>query len=296
MTDRPWLVRTALALVLCALFLGGLVIGTLYRRHRPPPARPRLLVAFLDVGAGDCTLIRTPGGHAILVDAGPAAAGPLIVSTLHRQGVRSLDLLVLAAPTPGSIGGVPALLDGGIAVSQVWENASPDTGPTVQAALLAVRRHRVPSRVARGGDVAAWASARLTALWPPASGTRGRMDALLCRLDYGDTGFLLAGPADPQAVRYLVADDGEALDCDVLQVAAGGADGASPPELLRRATPTVAVISCAPDRAAQSAHPGPTRGGRRGGLADRHPGRDQRLHGRTRPADRDRPSLDRHIE
>ncbi len=244
MTDRPWLIRAGGALGLCALFLLSLLIGVVYRRHRPVSARPRLLTAFLNVGDGDCVLVRAPGGHAILVDTGPAAAGPLLVSTLRRQGVRSLDLLVLAAPGQGSIGGVPALLDSGIAVTQVWESPSRDAGPTVRAALLAVRRHHIPYRIAHGGDEAAWGGTRLLALWPPPQGARGPTDALVCRLDFGNTGLLFAGPADARAVPYLVADAGDALDCDVLQVADGGADGATPPELLRRATPSVAVISC----------------------------------------------------
>jgi competence protein ComEC len=247
MTDRSGLLRTGGILTLCLVFLLSVIIGIIYRRHRPSQPRPRLLAAFLDVGNGDCTLIRTPSGHAILVDAGPASAGPLIVNTLRRQGVHTLDLLVLAAPSPNSIGGVPGLLNSGIAVTQVWEGQHWGNGAAVRAAQQAVQEHHVPILIAQGGDTETWGAAHLTALWPPAHGARIQSGTLICRLDFGDSKFVLAGPADAKDIRYLVADVGDALDCDVLQVAAGGANGATLPELLRRATPSVAVISCATD-------------------------------------------------
>ena len=82
-------------------------------------------------------------------------------------------------------------------------------------------------------------------LWPPAQGERAGRDALVCRLDYGKTGILLAGAADGEEEGYLVADAAASLPCDVLEVAAAGSGSATSAEMLRRAAPSVAVISCA---------------------------------------------------
>lgn len=245
MTSRLWLLRAGLALLLLALFIGSLVFGALYRRHRPPPLRPQLMVAFLAVGAGDCTLIRTPNGHAMLVDAGPADAAPLITQALRRQGVRALDLLVLAAPTPSSIGGVPKLLASGLSVAQVWESPSRDTDAVVQAALAPLRRRHIPCQVVQSGDTFTQDGARLTAIWPDGATEQKGVSALVCGLEYGNERFVLAGSASPNEVSALVANVGSGLDCDVLEVPSGGMDGAVTPELLRRATPSIAVISCA---------------------------------------------------
>jgi len=253
MRGRDWVGKATLALAFAALLLIGFLIGARWRRRLPPP-RPRLLAAFLAVGTGDCTLIRTPDGHAALIDAGPAEAGPVVARTLLRQGIRSLDLLVLAAPAAGSIGGVPGLLDNGVTVRQAWDNGVADTGEARRAARAALRVRNVPVQVAHRGDRVFLGSrgARLAVLWPPEHGARAHTDALVCRLDYGETGIVLAGPADGVEEAYLVSSAGESLSCDVLEVAAGGADSATSAELLRRATPAVAVISGAP-----SAPPGP---------------------------------------
>ena len=249
MRHRGWAGKALGWLALCALLLVSIMAGIHLRGRRTPAHPPRLLTAFLDVGAGDCTLIVSPDGHTALIDAGPAAAGPAVAQTLRNAGIRSLDLLVLASPEQGSIGGVPALLDNGIDVMQVWDNAVADTGPARHFALLALRARHVPVQTAHGGDKYFVGSrgVRLAVLWPPAQGARARTDALSCRLDYGETGIVLAGPADGVEEGYLVASAGPALNCDVLQVAAGGSDSATSAELLRRATPSTVVISCGRD-------------------------------------------------
>lgn len=246
MKDRDWLGRASLWLAFVAMFLICVILGIRLAR-RPSPPRPRLLVAFLDVGAGDCTLIRSPDGHAALVDTGPAANGTLVAQTLQEQGIHSLDLLVLAVPTDGSSGGVSALLDGGISVRKVWDNAVTNAGAAHQAVLATLHKYQVPVETAHQGDrfLLGARGVRLTVLWPPEHGGRAQTDALVCRLDYGETGIVLAGPADGVEDEYLVANAGAALSCDVLQVAAAGADDATSPELLRRAAPSVAVISSA---------------------------------------------------
>ena len=62
---------------------------------------PSLALHFLDVGQGDAAVIRTPAGHWILVDAGPAGEGTdagrrVVAPFLQRQGARSLTLAVVS--------------------------------------------------------------------------------------------------------------------------------------------------------------------------------------------------------
>ena len=62
------------------------------RRSARVTARRGLTLHFLDVGQGDAALLRTPGGHWILVDAGPAGEGidagrRVVAPFLQRRGV-----------------------------------------------------------------------------------------------------------------------------------------------------------------------------------------------------------------
>jgi beta-lactamase superfamily II metal-dependent hydrolase len=82
----------------------------------------------------------------------------------------------------------------------------------------------------------------LTVLYPAGYGEHGE-DVLVLRVDYGQTCFLLAGSADLDVERRLLAQ-GENVRCDVLQVGGHGGDGATSPRFLQAVRPALAVISC----------------------------------------------------
>jgi hypothetical protein len=71
----------------------------------PPPAPGPLVVAFLDAGQGDCTLVAFPNGKLMLVDCGSiknsGTVSPQIVLALNRflpRNHNTIDWLVVAHP------------------------------------------------------------------------------------------------------------------------------------------------------------------------------------------------------
>ena len=244
--------RGSAVLLLIALVLLGTLLGTAWRRGHPRKERAHLSVTFLSVGDGDCTLVRSPEGRTILLDAGSASAGPAVVDALQRRNVKTIDLLVLTSPDEGSIGGVPALLESGINVSQVWDNPVADAGAARRDALEAVRRHipHIPSSTASGGDtIQVGQMLFVSAVWPPDAGPASRRDPLVCRINYGGTAFLFEAAATAVAERDLVSQAGPQIECvgacaDMILQVSARAEGTPSPEMLRRATPAVAVISC----------------------------------------------------
>jgi len=67
--------------------------------------------------------------------------------------------------------------------------------------------------------------------------------ALVLRVDYGETRFLLAGSADVDVERAMLAQ-GASLHCDVLQVGKHGGEGATSVRFLQAVRPALAVVSC----------------------------------------------------
>ena len=253
--SRDVLWRGSLGLLLIALILIGTLLGMAWHRSHPAKDAPRLTVTFLAVGDGDCTLVRTPEGRAILLDTGSAQAGPVVAAALRRLDVHGIDLLILTSPDETSIGGVPALLESGIGVTQVWDNPVADAGEARRNALEAIRRRHIPSSIANAGDTIQIGSMLfVSTIWPPGHGEPARRDPLVCRINYGSAAFLFEGAATPEAERDLISRSWPRIACEgpcsdlILQVAAH-AEGSPTPELLRRATPAVAVISCGPGEA-----------------------------------------------
>lgn len=249
-TELLW--RSSAVLLFVVLALVGILFGIAWRRSHPRRDAPRLLVTFLDVGDGDCTLVQSPDGRTILVDTGPADAAPAVAALLAQRRIHTIDLLILTSPQPGSSGGVPALLAGGVPVFQVWDNSVADTGETRRAALEAIRRRHVPSSIAGAGDTLQIGSRLfISTLWPPDTGAPFRRDPLLCRINYGSTAFLLEAPASAQTERDLVSQAGTQIECagactDLVLQAAAHAENSPSAEMLRRATPAIVVLSCSP--------------------------------------------------
>jgi competence protein ComEC len=80
-------------------------------------------VRMLDVGEGSAALVRTPGGHAALIDAGPKDAG--VPEQLRSLGVRRLDLVLISHPHADHFGGLVGLAGSmpvGMLVDDVVDN------------------------------------------------------------------------------------------------------------------------------------------------------------------------------
>src|SRR2546421_10846427 len=71
---------------------------------RRPPRSTLFPYTTLFRSWGDAILIRAPGDVAVLVDGGPPGDG--IIDKLLREGVRSLDLVVLTHPQQDHEGGL----------------------------------------------------------------------------------------------------------------------------------------------------------------------------------------------
>ena len=81
-----------------------------------------LRVEALDVGHGECLLVRTPRRHMILIDAGSQEASrSRVVPLLRARGISRVDVLVLTHTDEDHLGGAIPLL-GAVRFRQLWTN------------------------------------------------------------------------------------------------------------------------------------------------------------------------------
>lgn len=96
--------------LLLALLLGGAAIAALAQQQ---PARRSLEIHHIDVEGGAATLIVTPAGESILVDAGwPGSEGrdaKRIQAAMSRSGISAIDHFILTHYHTDHYGGVPEL-------------------------------------------------------------------------------------------------------------------------------------------------------------------------------------------
>jgi competence protein ComEC len=223
-----------------------------------PVATGRLELTVLDVGQGDCLVVRSPAGRTMLVDSGGSFEGRLAIGErvlgpyLWFERIHGLDLLLLTHAHPDHVGGAPFLLKN-FAVAEVWEGLAPRHDRGYETLDQTLRAALVARRAVVRGNVFDWDGARVAVLGPrghsPPPFTQND-DSVVLKLTLGRVSLLLAG--DVEASGEVGLAPGAA---QVLKVAHHGSRTSSGARLLAEVRPRVAIVSAG--KANPFGHPHP---------------------------------------
>ena len=274
-----------LVLVLGAGTVGFLKYGLPWWRSLPPkPSGGELQVHVLDVGPieGDSILIISPTGKSVLIDAGDAGKGKVVLEALKRYKVENLDYFIATHPHPDHIGGADEVLsaiktgtviDNGVDLSTPGPTPTPITGKrgaAVKPSPKPSRKTKTPTaffdeyQAALKQSAAKYEKAQpgkkydlgggaiLTVLGPTepffakdqmkAGGNETNANSIVLRLDYGDFSMLFMGDAEVQTEQRLLGKDID-LKAKVIKIAHHGSKYATSEDFVKRVKPEAAIIS-----------------------------------------------------
>ena len=232
-----------------------------------------LVITVFDVGQGDATLVRSPGGMTLLFDAGPSGSQAVILPYLDSAGVDSLDYIVTSHYHADHIGAVAAVYNAKGARHGVWDRGwsyTTSTYNTYAATVAAARRTLTQGQVL---DVGAGVTATVLALngngvldAPFSNGSRENEYGVALLIEYGDFSFFQAGDLPginnnsnrdiETSVAQTMVATGKA-DIDVYRVSHHGSYTSSNAFFLNTTTPVVAIISCGADNTYGHPHQAP---------------------------------------
>lgn len=235
-----------------------LVVGWQWSHNRPDGL---LHVYYFDVGQGDATLIQTPSGRQILIDAGyfPTEINRYLGQTMPL-GDREIDILIATHPDADHVTGLPELFDryrfDQLFVSYPpsgWEN---DDGPYAETLARAAEQGTEIIRPVAGQTIVIADGIRLEIVHPgPELVAENRNDnSLSVRLVYGTTTFLFTGDAEDAGEREML-QSGLPLQSAVYKAGHHGANNASSDSFLDAVQPKIAVISAGADNRFGHPHP-----------------------------------------
>ncbi|NUP22552.1 MAG: MBL fold metallo-hydrolase [Streptomyces sp.] len=224
----------------------------------PPPG---WRFAMCDVGQGDATVLAAGEGTGVVVDAGPDPT--LVDRCLRTLGITRIPLVVITHYHADHVAGLPGVLRGR-EVGAIETTGHEEPEDQVEFVRREAAARRIPVTRAAAGEERRTGALSWRVLWPPPhpalapDGPDGPNDASVSMLvRSAGLRLLLLGDLEPPAQRALLRSPAGALlgGVDVLKVAHHGS-AYQDPELIRRAAPRLALISCGADN--PYGHPAPS--------------------------------------
>lgn len=265
-------------------YLGWRFVWPWWKTKPPPASGGELQVHILDVGPGegDAILLISPAGKSVLIDAGDAGKGKIILDALKRYNVQQLDYFIATHPHPDHIGGADEVFKGAKVLNVIDNGEAPDI-PEALAPVKATAtssKKQAPKKPDKSAAITKFydeykaaltqsgahyekatagtkydlgGGARMTVLAPieplftkeqmKTGGNLPNANSIVVRLDYGDFSMLLTGDAEDQTEHKLLTKDLD-LRVKVLKVGHHGSKYATSEDFINRVKPEAAIISC----------------------------------------------------
>lgn len=216
-------------------------------------SRNGLAITCLDIGQGDCCVLKMPGGENFLIDGGSSnkknTAVYQILPYLKNQGIAILDGIFVSHTDQYHISGIEELLElcaQKLTTVRVKNLILPDwdtTGGEYEKLKMLAEQTGIRVQTVREGNLLKTKEAQIEILAPEngADGSDTNEDGMVMKVHFGKFRGLFTGDIGAETEKKLL-DSME--DVDFLKVAHHGSKYSTCQGFLDVVSPEIAVISC----------------------------------------------------
>lgn len=228
----------------------GLVLVSFFFVVKAFKQNDQLQVVFLDVGQGDATLIMTPRGRSVLIDAGKYPGIGTSLSKYMPWSDRSLDMVIGTHPDLDHVGGLDSVFQeyqvdiflhsGYVEDSLMYRNLITDITHTDTRIATA----QAGQRFVLGPEL----YLDILSPYPDIAFEEKNEHSVIVRLVYGDHQFLLTGDASVHNEQQLMDVYGAGvLQSDVLKIGHHGSQTSTAEAFVDMLSPKYGIISAGCD-------------------------------------------------
>lgn len=214
-------------------------------RNTQQASADKMYVSFIDVGQGNCTLLRC-GGKAILVDSGEVGAAQTVINYIKNLGIDELNCVLVTHPHTDHMGAMTKILYefkiDDLIMPEIPEEIIP-TNKTYEKFLTAVSDNSGNVIAAKPGETYTYGEMKLEIFAPLRDYDNLNDMSAVSRISYGDTSVMFTGDATTTVEKDLLKKNIN-YSATVLNVGHHGSKTSSSEAWLRAVNPKYAVICC----------------------------------------------------
>lgn len=205
-------------------------------------------VTYLDVGQGDCSVIRS-GNKTMLIDGGELDNADKILDFFKENGITKLDYVVATHPHSDHIGSLGKVISSmevsNVIMPEIPEEYIPTTS-VYENFLLAVQESGADVIAAERGSNYALGEADFKILSPVENDDELNNMSVVIKMTFGNNSFLFTGDAEKKVENELIKL-GTDLSADVIKIGHHGSSTSTGSKFLKAVSPEIAVISVSED-------------------------------------------------
>lgn len=219
------------------------------------PIDPGLNVSFLDVGQGDCIVIKTGPHRGIVNDCGSSSRSEVgqyvLLPYLLSQGITEISDIYISHGDSDHLNGIQYLLtEEARAFLKVDRIVMPALDESVYSSELIeiynlAVKHNIPVMFLSSGDFVSYGSCNVRCLWPDSRKLTGESntDSMVLLFTSGNFDMLLTGDCTRDTEKSLIDYFVMSTSIDLLKCAHHGSSSSSSPDFINTINPLLSVIS-----------------------------------------------------
>lgn len=200
-------------------------------------------VHYIDVGQGDCQLIKS-GKSAALIDCGEKDYFSQVINYIKSTGVERLDYVIITHPHSDHAGGMSYILDefdiGTVIMPNLPDSMVPVTS-TYTRLIKTIDRNEISLEYAEAGKEYPLGEGTFTLYSPLGDYENLNNYSVSARFVYKNSSFLFTGDIESEAETDILYSNAD-ISADVLKVAHHGSSTSSQKAFLEAVNPKYAVI------------------------------------------------------